>query len=262
MHVERARDQTTPQPGVFWLNGLRSSMRGEKAEALARWCVDNCHDCIRFDYRGHGVSPGRFEDCTIGDWLADARAVFAAHARGPQIVVGSSMGGWLAALLAEEFRADPPEKAWIAGLILIAPAIDMTERLMWQAMPEPVRAQLLETGVFNRPSRYGDGDYPITRALIEEGRDHLFGDRPFDPGCPVHIIHGARDPDVPLRVSEDFCANLACADVRLTVIPDGEHRLSRPQDIAVLLSAVATMAAQVSASPDALSASSPSRQVG
>lgn len=245
--------------GVVWLNGLRSSMNGEKASALAHWCAAKRIDCTRFDYRGHGAAAARFTEFTISDWLNDAEAVFRDHAQAAQILIGSSMGGWLALLLAQRLKENPCKRGSIAGLILIAPAIDMTERLMWDRMSADVRAKLMRDGVFHRPSRYGNGDTLITRALIEDGRKHLFGDKAIDFHGPIHILHGVEDVDVPIQVSHDLCTNLARADVRLTLVPDGDHRLSRPQDIDMLFEAIGAMITQISASPAAQSAPSPSR---
>ncbi len=257
VHVDAPETAALQSLGVFWLSGLRSSMNGEKASSVAAWCAESGRTAIRFDYRGHGDSPGEFEDCVVSDWLTDSLAVFDRYAMGPQILVGSSLGGWLACHVAE--ARGSRDKAWVAGLVLIAPAIDMTERLIWQAMPEATRTVLLRDGIFMRPSRYGDGDYPITRALIEDGKQHLFGDRPLDFDGPIHIVHGGHDVDVPWTVSRDFCSNLARCDVRFTLIPDGEHRLSRPSDIAIILHTIETMADQLSAAPDAQSTPNPSR---
>ena len=154
-------------------------MQGSKAVALDAWGADKGRGCIRFDYSGHGESGGDFADGTIGAWLADSLAVFDAFARGPQILVGSSMGGWLALLLVRELRrraqAKRPAQATgsVAGMVLIAPAVDFTEELMWKQFPAAVKRQIETEGVWIRPSAYDPGGYPITRALIEEGRDHL-----------------------------------------------------------------------------------------
>lgn len=232
-------------------------MHGGKATAVAKWCAAGGMGSIRFDYRGNGESAGRFEDMTIGDWLDDARAMFRTFARGPQIVVGSSMGGWLAVLLARAgFRT---EAAHIAALVLIAPAIDMTERLIRERLTAADADALAHAGRIMRPSAYGDGPYPITRRLIEEGREHLLGDDVLPIGVPVHIIHGVRDPDVPVEISRNLTARLAGTDVRLTLVPDGDHRLSRSQDIALILGVLGAMRNQISAAPAAQSAPSPSR---
>lgn len=235
------RVNASGQPGVVWLNGFRSSMTGDKASAVAAWCEATDRDCVRFDYRGHGDDAENFPNHVVSDWLADASEAFERHARGPQIVVGSSMGGWLAVLMALAGIGQSGAKAWLQGLVLIAPAIDMTQRLIEAHLSDTARQMLAADGVWMRPSRYGDGDYPITRRLLKDGRRHSIGTRILPIGCPVHILHGARDPDVPLSVSRDLCGNLAASDVRLTVIPDGDHRLSRPQDIEILLQAIGDM---------------------
>src|SRR5215469_18000033 len=159
-------------PGLFWLGGFNSDMKGTKALALDAWAADHGRACVRFDYSGHGESGGRFVDGTIGRWLEDSVAVFSQFCHGPQVVVGSSMGGWMALLLAREV-ARHAKNASLAGLVLIAPAPDFTEELMWKGFSPEIRQQIETTGVWMRPSEYGDGSpYPITRALIEEGRQH------------------------------------------------------------------------------------------
>lgn len=226
------------KPGLVWLCGLKSEMTSTKASAVAEWAGRNGFACLRFDYSGHGQSAGRFEDGTVTRWLEEARAVFTGLTRGRQILVGSSMGGYLALLLLRELlAADPAEAARIKALVLIAPAWDMAE-LMWQSLPSSARRDVEEKGVYLRPSRYGDGPYPITRALVEDGRRHLIRAEPLDPGRPVHILHGLQDPDVPWEHTLDLVAHLGGDWVRVAAVPDGEHRLSRPQDIALLLDTI------------------------
>jgi pimeloyl-ACP methyl ester carboxylesterase len=201
----------------------------------------------RFDYSGHGRSGGRFEDGTISRWLEEAQAVFAATS-GPQIVVGSSMGGWIALLLAEAERlAAAPGASRVAGLVLIAPAVDMTRALMWEGMGRKARKELMESGVFFRPSAYGD-PYPITRGLIEDGDRHLVGERLIETGSPVHILQGIRDEDVPWRHAAALVSKLASDDVVLTLVKDGDHRLSRPEDLDRLRAAVAGLISETAAS--------------
>jgi pimeloyl-ACP methyl ester carboxylesterase len=227
------------QPGLFWLGGFKSNMRGTKATALDSWARENGRSLIRFDYSGHGESGGNFVDGTIGRWLEEARVVFEACAEGPQIVIGSSMGGWLALLLARERITCRQAKASIAGLVLIAPAVDFTEELMWKRFPDDIRRAIEEKGSWERPSAYGEEPYPITRGLIEEGRKHLlFGDM-VEPGCPVRILQGVKDTDVPWQHAAELCARIARNDVVLTLIKDGDHRLSRPEDIERLIAAIA-----------------------
>lgn len=223
-------------PGLMWLSGLKSEMTSTKASVIAAWAADHGLPCTRFDYLGHGQSPGRFEDGTIGAWLAEALAVFREITTGPQILIGSSMGGYIALLLLRALMKNHPRDAErITALLLIAPAWDMTERLMWARFPEATRREIMETGVYLRPSKYGDGDYAISRHLIEDGRNHLIGDAPFDPGRPIHVLHGHLDPDVPWEHTLDLVAHLSGDRVRVTAVPDGEHRLSRPEDLALMI---------------------------
>ena len=227
--------------GLFWLGGFNSDMKGTKAVALDGWAAEHGRSCVRFDYSGHGESGGKFADGTIGRWLEDSVAVFERFCEGPQVVIGSSMGGWIALLLAREVarRAGP---ASIAGLVLIAPAPDFTEELMWKNFSPEIRQEIETKGFWLRPSEYGDGTpYPITRALIEDGRNHLLLGKSIDVGCPVRILQGAQDPDVPWRHAFALAHRLPAEDVVLTMIQDGDHRLSRPQDIARILAAVAEM---------------------
>jgi pimeloyl-ACP methyl ester carboxylesterase len=223
-------------PGLIWLGGFNSDMKGTKALALDAWAAERGRACVRFDYSGHGESGGSFIDGTIGRWLEESVAVFEQFCGGPQVVIGSSMGGWMALLLARELAkrggASP------AGLVLIAPAPDFTEALMWNRFSAEVRKEIETTGVWLRPSQYGE-PYPITRALIEEGRNHLLLGGAIEVGCPIRILQGAQDPDVPWRHAFALTHRLPADDVVLTMIQDGDHRLSRPQDIARILAAVA-----------------------
>jgi pimeloyl-ACP methyl ester carboxylesterase len=228
-------------PGVFWMGGFKSDMKGTKAAALAQWAHENGRACVRFDYAGHGESSGDFTAGTIGGWLEDSLAVFDAQAKGPQVVVGSSMGGWLALLLVRELRRRKTEgKAGgtIAGLVLIAPAVDFTEALMWQRFPAKIRREIETKGVWHRPSDYGE-PYPITRGLIEDGRKHLLLGGMIETGCPVRILQGVQDPDVPWNHAVELTSRLAQDDVVLTLVKDGDHRLSRPEDLERLMRAVA-----------------------
>ena len=182
------------------------------------------------------------QEGSISRWLEEAQAVFSQLSRGPQLLVGSSMGGYIALLLLRALQAQSAsEAARIKALVLIAPAWDMTE-LLWTNLPASARRALEETGVYLRPSRYDDGPYPITRTLIEDGRRHLIGNAPFDPGRPLHILHGLQDPDVPWEHTLDLVAHLSGDWVRVSAVPDGEHRLSRPQDLALLLEIVGNLA--------------------
>jgi pimeloyl-ACP methyl ester carboxylesterase len=235
------RARSGAAPGLFWLGGFNSDMKGTKAQALDEWAAAQGRACVRFDYSGHGESGGNFADGTIGRWLEDSLAVFEQFCAGPQVVIGSSMGGWMALLLAREV-AKRPRNAALAGLVLIAPAPDFTEELMWKGFSPEIRNEIETTGVWLRPSPYGDGaPYPITRTLIQEGRNHLLLGGSIDVGCPVRILQGAQDPDVPWRHAFALAHRLPADDVVLTMIQDGDHRLSRPQDIARIIAAVAEM---------------------
>ena len=213
--------------GVVFLGGFMSDMTGSKAEFLAGWCAARGTPFLRFDYSGHGTSEGRFVDGTIGRWADDAAAVIAAQAEGPQVLVGSSMGGWIALLLAARRRVA------LRALVGIAPAPDFTEDLMWAEFTPEQREVILREGVWHRPSEYGD-PYPITRALIEDGRDHLLLRGPLPVDAPIRILQGQRDPDVPWQHALRIAEAATGEDVRIHLIKDGDHRLSRPQDLALL----------------------------
>ena len=214
-------------PTVVFLPGFRSDMGGDKARHLAAFCAARGQALLRFDYSGHGASDGAFEDGTIGRWTEDALAAIDRLASGPLILVGSSMGGWIALLVALARRAR------IAGLVGIAAAPDFTERLMWQAMAPAERATLLAEGVLHIPSQYGPPT-PITRALIDDGRRHLLLDGPIALDCPVRLLHGQRDPDVPWETSLRLAERIEGHDIRTVLVKDGDHRLSRPADLALL----------------------------
>ncbi|KRE23949.1 alpha/beta hydrolase [Bosea sp. Root483D1] len=224
-------------PPVVWLGGLRSDMRATKAEALAAWAERTGRAFIRFDYAGHGESSGDFAQWTMSHWLEDAQAVLAAHTQDPAILVGSSMGGWVALLATLRLRQAEP-RLRPTGLVLIAPAVDFTEELMWAQMPEAIRQTIVNEGVWQRPSEYSPEPMPITRALIEDGRRHLLFGQPLETGCPIHILQGMKDPDVPYGQALKLVEHLPHDPVVLTMIKDGNHRLSTPEDIARLIAAV------------------------
>lgn len=211
-----------------------SDMASGKATALAAFAAAHGLAMTRFDYSGHGRSSGRIAEQTIGTWLEEAETVVARLTAGPQVLVGSSMGGWIALLLARKLA--PAGR--LAGLVVIAPAWDMTERLMWRRFSPDARRQIETEGLWLRPSADAPDGYPITRALVEEGRRHLLEGTTIDLRCPVRVIQGMRDEDVPWQGSLELVAMLAGADVRLTLVKDGEHRLSRPRDIALLCGVV------------------------
>ncbi len=224
-------------PGVVFLGGFNSDMTGSKAEALASHCAATGRAFLRFDYSGHGASGGRFVDGTIGRWAADAACALDALAEGKQILIGSSMGGWIALLLAARLRPDR-----VAGLIGIAAAPDFTRR-MRAALTDEARAALARDGVWLRPSQYGD-PYPIARALIEEGEAQCLLDASIPLDVPVRLLHGQQDPDVPWALSLTIAERLAGADVQVVLVKDGDHRLSRPQDLALLTRTLETFFAE------------------
>jgi pimeloyl-ACP methyl ester carboxylesterase len=228
-------------PGLVWLGGFKSDMGGTKAVALDGWAGTHGRACLRFDYSGHGESGGRFVDGTISRWLEESLAVFAAFCAGPQIVVGSSMGGWIALLLARELRRMRTTAASVAGLVLVAPAVDFTEALMWKRFPAEIKREIETKGVWERPSQYSVEPYQITKGLIEDGRRNLLLGGLIETGCPVRILQGVQDPDVPWDHAVELVSRLAQDDVVLTLVKDGDHRLSRPEDIERLLAAVAEL---------------------
>jgi pimeloyl-ACP methyl ester carboxylesterase len=221
-------------PTLVFLPGYRSDMTGDKAAALAAFCAGRGQACLRLDYSGHGASGGRFEDGTIGIWTQDALTLIDHHTEGSLLLVGSSMGGWIA-LLAALAR---PER--VAGLVGIAAAPDFTETLMWEAMSGPERATLLRDGVLHVPSAYGEPT-PVTRALIEDGRSRLLLGGPIPLRCPVRLLHGQRDEDVPWQTALTLADRLEGGDVTVILVKDGDHRLSRPQDLALLRRSVAAL---------------------
>lgn len=222
------------EPTIVFLPGFRSDMGGTKAAHLAAFCAATGQAMLRFDYSGHGASTGRFEDGTIGIWVADALTVIDRLTQGPLVLVGSSMGGWIA-LLAALARLGR-----VAGLVGVAAAPDFTESLMWGAMMPSERHRLMQDGVLHVPSEYGP-PFPITRALIEDGRSRLLLDHPIAVRCPVCLLHGQRDPDVPWETSLRLAERLASDDVRIILIKDGDHRLSRPRDLDLLTRTLAEL---------------------
>jgi pimeloyl-ACP methyl ester carboxylesterase len=229
--------------GLIWLSGFLSDMASTKAQALASWAKRQRLPMLRFDYSGHGLSDGDLREASIGDWLAQARAMLGLLLATTEraIVVGSSMGGWIALLLARKLAQEGGLER-LAGLVLIAPAWDMTERLMWDKLNDEARATLLRDGVAYEPSLYGD-PYPITKKLIEEGRKHLIGASPLAFDLPVRIMQGMCDPDVPWRHAVELVERLGSDDVELALIKDGDHRLSRDQDLRRLEATLAALVA-------------------
>jgi pimeloyl-ACP methyl ester carboxylesterase len=229
-------------PPVVWLPGFRSDMRSTKAEALERWAASRRRALVRFDYSGHGESGGAFEDATVSRWLEDTLAVLDRFAAERPVLVGSSMGGWIALLATRELLRARPERR-PAGLVLVAPAVDFTERLMWDRFPDSIRRALIGNGVYALPSAYSEAPYPITRSLIEDGRRHLLFGSPIATGCPVHILQGMEDVDVPWSHAMELVEHLPGDSVALTLVKDGDHRLSRPADLERLIAAVEAIAA-------------------
>ena len=216
------------QPGVVFLGGFTSDMTGIKATTLDRWCRERGQAFVRFDYSGHGTSSGRFADGTIGQWAQEALAVLDQLTEGPQLLVGSSMGAWLMLLTA----LARPER--IAGLLGLACAADFTEYLLWERLDEPLRERLRRERVISLPSAYGE-PYIIALNLLEEAKTHqLLNRSELQINGPVRLIHGMADADVPWRTSLQVMEKLTSPDVRLILVKDGEHTLSRDQDLSLL----------------------------
>jgi pimeloyl-ACP methyl ester carboxylesterase len=222
--------------GIVWLGGFHSDMLGEKATTLHTEAERAGRSFVRFDYLGHGESGGRFEDGTIGRWRGDALAVIDRLTSGPLVLVGSSMGGWMSLLCA----LARPER--VKALVLIAPAPDFTDRLMWASFDAEQKRQILETGRWMRPSPYDPAGYAITRELIEEGRAWNIMEREIPLDVPVHILQGGLDEDVPWSYSLQLVERLRSQNVMWTLIKDGDHRLSRPEDIKRMVDAVSRLA--------------------
>ena len=218
-------------PILLWMGGFRSDMTSTKAARLDEAAAAEGFGMVRFDYSAHGESGGDIATATLSLWLDDSLQMIRHFGGERPLLVGSSMGGWLALRATEILLAEgsPP-----GGLMLIAPAVDFTEALMWANFPPEIRRQIEEDGVWYRPSAYSPEPYAITRALIEDGRRHLLMGKATRFGVPIHILQGAEDPDVPLAHVRRFVSELVEEDVRMTVIPDGNHRLSRDEDIATL----------------------------
>ncbi len=236
-------------PGLLFLPGFHSVMTGVKANMLAQFAADIGIACTRFDYYGHGASSGEPAEGTIGRWLRDSREIFQRLTSGPQILVGSSMGGWLALRLAHDLnRHGPSDHARrIMGLVLLAPALDMTERLIRRRLDKAARRQLKRDGVLRYQGAYDDAPYHITHKLLKRGRKYCFNTRPINITCPVHILHGQQDPDIPWQDSLELLEQLESPQARLTLIKDGDHRLSRPADLALLRDAIMRLLADTGA---------------
>lgn len=225
-------------PTLVWLGGFRSDMTGSKAMKVEEYAKERGQACLRFDYAGHGQSSGAFVDGTIGSWRDDAAAMIEAEASDESILVGSSMGGWIGLLLAmeEANRAKVDGRASrIKALVLIAPAPDFTQKLMWPKFSEAEQKTILEEGRLVQPSPYDPEPTIITRNLIGDGENHLILDGLIETACPVRILQGVADPDVPHTHALKLVEALAGEDVVMTLIKDGDHRLSRDDDLAALV---------------------------
>jgi alpha-beta hydrolase superfamily lysophospholipase len=230
-------------PGVVWLGGYRSDMLGTKAETLSGWAERNGRAFLRFDHSGHGESGGAFAEGTISKWLAEAFAAFRVLTVGPQVLVGSSMGAWIALRLIQELRA-AGEGDRIGGLVLLAPAPDFTAELIEPALTRKQKRSLEQKGFFEEKSEYSTDPNIYTRALIEDGRVNRVMTGPIDTHCPVHVLQGIADPDVPHTHALRLVGLLPADDVTLSLIPGGDHRLSRPEDLDLLVRAVEGVLAQ------------------
>ncbi|MBU0583888.1 MAG: alpha/beta hydrolase [Alphaproteobacteria bacterium] len=237
------RRVTGSEPGVVWLGGYRSDMLGTKAETLSEWASANGRAFLRHDYSGHGESGGEFRDGTISTWLAESLAVLRAFTQGPQILVGSSMGAWIALRMAQELRRAGEDER-LAGMVLLAPAPDFTAELIEPSLSEEHRRDLERQGYFEEPSEYAPEPNVYTRALIEDGRQNRVMTGPIDTHCPVHVIQGMADPDVPHEHALKLVSLLPADDVTLSLVPDGDHRLSRPQDLDLMVRAVEAVIGQ------------------
>ena len=233
--IERKGRRGNKLPGVVWLGGYRSDMQGTKAQAIDAWCERKGVAFLRHDYSGHGASGGDFRDGTISRGLEESVAVFSKYARGPQVVVGSSMGGWIALRMAQELEKRGKR---LHAVLLIAPAPDFTERLMWPRLSEKQQTAILRDGVLEEPSQYSPDPDIYTRALFEDGRRNLVLAGEVVTHCPVHILQGRLDPDVPWTHAMALANQLIHESVSMTLVPDGDHRLSRPQDIELMLNAL------------------------
>lgn len=239
--TDGGRDELGPC-GFFWLGGFMSEMTGAKGEALALLARATRRPCLRFDYSGHGQSEGLFSEGTISLWLEQATHMFLAHTKNRRIIVGSSMGGWLALLLARRLqRDDPIAFRRIAGLVLIAPATDMTRALMWERFSAAARQSLLDNGAWNMPSAYG-APYPITMKLIDDGEQHLILPEGLALPVPVRILQGSDDRDVPPDHAMRTVAAIRAADLSLTLVKAGDHRLSAPHQLRLMQETVLALA--------------------
>ncbi len=233
-------------PGLLWLIGLKSDMHSTKVVALADWADAHGLGMTRFDYSGHGQSGGCFEEATISDWLDEADSIYRRVTKGPQIVIGSSTGGHIALLLLRRLQEEGgSEDKRLKGVVLIAPAWDLTEELLWKTFSDEVRREIMDKGSYTLPSEYDASGYVITRRFIEDGRKHLLARKPFDPGRPVAILQGLQDTDVPPAHARELLSFMTGQQVSMTEVPDAGHRLSRPEDLALLYGLIETQLAGI-----------------
>ena len=234
----RWSDSAAGGTAILWLCGFLSDMAGSKVQSLSEWAEACGHAMLRFDYSGHGVSPGNLLEASIGDWLEEATAMLDLIGRQRVVIVGSSMGGWIALLMARALAKAGDTR--LVGLVLIAPAWDMTEKLMWEKMSPKTKGIVETEGVYYAPSNY-DAPYPLTKILIEEGRNHLVADGGIALNAPVRILQGLRDPDVPWQHALALVDLIASDDVEMTLVKDGDHRLSGLEDLRRLERTVAAL---------------------
>ncbi len=231
MH-DGAQDSIDGPTGLFWLGGFMSDMEGSKAQLLADLAEKENRPSLRFDYSGHGQSGGKFVDGTISKWLAQSAQLFLDQTQGKRIIVGSSMGGWIATLLYKYIAQHHKDQLHrVAGLVLIAPALDMTKDLMWEEYDEAVRKEITDQGFFSEPSEYGDEPYIITRDLIEDGWQHCLLEKDLKVHCPVTVLQGEGDRDVPWQHGLKVYQAIEGEMVNFNLIKHGDHRLSNPHNL-------------------------------
>lgn len=230
------RQRKGKSPGLFWLGGYRSDMLGGKATAVDAYAGEQGLAATRFDYSGHGESGGDFETATVSRWLAESVEIFEAATTGPQIVIGSSMGAWIALLMNRELRKRGASR--IAGLVLIAPAVDMTDALILPGLMPSQREEM------QRKGKIGEGVELMTWALIEDGKKHNLLGAPIETGCPVTILQGTADDSVPATHAMRLMTHLPSDEATLTLVPGGDHRLSRPEDLGLLTDTIGRMIAE------------------